>query len=278
MTDTLSQQRLETLLADRYASLAAEPDCDRLEDLSMLLSGHSDESLTADMTGHLQSCDPCSATVIAHATAGGMDRTARPERTIERAPRISAWRSRLQGAAVGALVAALAFLVLRPPARELAPPAQELAPPASTLVPKVAHAPATDRLSVAVKRDEQRWRLVPGERLIAGDTIALFYSTDSAGHLTVVHVDSAGEPTLLAPAGEANAMAMDVGRDVMLADGGVLEDGEGCEWFVAVFSDEPLSVGAVERAVRDAERDDDACVLNAEVPGARALVNLPVRR
>lgn len=56
-------------------------------------------------------------------------------------------------------------------------------------------------------------------------------------------------------------MALSVGREQRIEDGAQLSEGSGCEWIVALFSDQPLRESAALEIARDMIAHRSACRL-----------------
>lgn len=186
------------------------------------------------------------------------------------------WRAALPAVATGlagALLAAAAvwLLAVRPAVPE-APVAPGGTPSAvdggSGLVVKGER----DRILVAAKRGTTSFRVQPGDQLKTGDVVGLFYSAEAAGHVGVWHLDGQLQPTRVLQT------AVEPGVEVALPNNAIMSEGEGCEWFVGVFSADPLAAANVEAQLRAARLQPSTCDLRATVAGARSVRVVPVRR
>lgn len=139
---------------------------------------------------------------------------------------------------------------------------------------------AADALHVAVMRDGVAFRASAGARVVEGDVLRLFHSSRAPGFLLVVNVDAAYERTVLLPHEGERSAPIAAGAEVALPGGALVGEGSGCEWLIAVFSDAPLAVDAVDAAIAEARAvgDPGACELRVAVPGARTVAVVPVRR
>ena len=148
--------------------------------------------------------------------------------------------------------------------------------PGSSLVVK-GH---SDGFYAAVKRGPSSFILNPMDKLLEDDQIGLFYTMDRVGYLSVYNLDSSGKAVLLYPAGGRTSALMAVGQHTPINDGAIVGKGEGCEWLIAVFSNEPLWVDDISKVLISTTRSttEDGCRLVPEIPGARTVHVLPVIR
>ncbi len=98
-------------------------------------------------------------------------------------------------------------------------------------------------------------RVEAGEALGAGDRIQFKASTPH-GYLALIGVDGTGTVSRYQPVGGETSVEFAPGNGVPLPDALELDDAPGPEVFFAVFSDEPLLVEDLERAVHDVVQDD----------------------
>ena len=112
------------------------------------------------------------------------------------------------------------------------------------------------------------------------DSIMERVSSERNGYLAVFSSDNREEVALLYPAGGLSSAPILSGYKSPLVDGAVVGEGQGCEWLVAVFSDTPLKVKDMTRAIKTAQRamKDDTCELKVVVKNARNVRILPVKR
>ena len=137
-----------------------------------------------------------------------------------------------------------------------------------------------DALYAAVRRGASKFALRPLDTLLTGDELGLFYSTEKEGCLAVFSRDAAGETDLLYPLDGSTSKRVVKGVKVPLSDGARVSDGTGCEWIVAVFSDEPIPLDNIAAAVKAGRVDStsDSCGLRITVAQARSVRVLPVKR
>jgi hypothetical protein len=128
---------------------------------------------------------------------------------------------------------------------------------------------AHDVLTVRVKRGEALLPTGDAGRLEAGDHVGFFYSTDRPGYLMILHRDRT-RVVLLDPAGSTRSRPIDPAGNPRLG-GAEITPGEGCEWFVGVFSDDVLDAEHVRAAVERGASEPDVCELRVDVAGARSV-------
>ena len=264
---------VERLLGERFDPPEAE--CAELEVVALALEGLADEEEHARAVGHLDACPDCAAAVeqlggLARRAAADEADTKEGSATVIRLPWYRCPAALALAAAASALLVVTAGLLLTPPQgveRDTAPGAG--------MVPKG----GGDQLAVAVQRGTHRFTARPGDRLLEGDRIGLFYSAAEDGHLAVIHLDQSGATTLLFPAGRESSAAIRAGTEQPLPDGGVVEGGAGCEWLIAVFSEQPLALPAMTGPIAAAGRAGPGCgSLRIEIPDARRVRVFPVQR
>jgi hypothetical protein len=131
-----------------------------------------------------------------------------------------------------------------------------------------------DRFEVMLSRDGAVLHVTPQTQLRTGDRLTFFYSTKRPGYLNLLAVDAAGKSNVLF-SGEIAS-----GLNTPLSNGGIASPGIGCEWFVAVFSDSPLTIQTqtLSELATLAQRTDKACNFKPFIVGARNVSVLPVRR
>jgi hypothetical protein len=92
----------------------------------------------------------------------------------------------------------------------------------------------------------------PGTALRPGDRIQFTYTSAGLDHVIVLGADGEGVLTRYYPDRGADSQPIAPGTRMVLEDSIVLDAAPGPEVFVAVFSDEPLPLDAVEEAARAA--------------------------
>ena len=135
-----------------------------------------------------------------------------------------------------------------------------------------------DDLLVVVQRGKKQFVVSPLDRLQEGDRLAMAYSADRKGYLVIVSRDSEGDATVLYPtAGRASAPIF-AGERIPLKEGGFVENGTGCEWVIAVFSDDPLDTNRVLRAVKESDSTSKRCGIDVTISRARSVAIIPMLR
>jgi hypothetical protein len=240
---------MEQLLRRCYRS---EPISDaehrETELLARVVAGNDDPDLRARATDHaVRSRELTEALLLASGT------TALPQ--ISRGTR----RGLIL---IGGAIAALVLMSL--PSLFSVSPDQR-----SVLMPKGME----DRLDVAAQRGEQRFRLRANDSIRAGDRLGFFYSARRPGYLTLLSIDDAGVFSVL-----QSTMSIEPGREVPLRDGAVADEGKGCEWIVAVFSDVPIPIDDMRKQIETASRSTAGCTLAPTISGARSVRVIPLVR
>jgi hypothetical protein len=130
-----------------------------------------------------------------------------------------------------------------------------------------------DRLEVAAQRGEERFRLRPNDSIRAGDRLGFFYSARSPGYLAVISVDDEGVFSILQP-----STHIQIGEEVPLPNGAVADEGTGCEWIVAVFSEASIPIGELRKQIESAPRTAESCELVPAISRARSVRVIPLTR
>ena len=265
----LTGAAVEQLLSARPTSKADV--CEHIERLSLAIEQYSDESEIRWADRHVQRCEVCRETVLFLA-----GRAAAAPKEIDFAPRHpyrpSARPYVVRGmAAAAGILLVLGVLFAIKPAIE-APPSEE-----QTLVPKGV---SSDKFFVAAKRRGASFPIHPLDRVLSGDQLGLFYTMEEEGFLAVFSRDDAGMVTPLYPTEGDTSALVSLGRKVPLSDGAVVGDGENCEWLIAVFSDEPISIDHLLEKVEAGERvgENAYCGLDIAIESARTVRIIPVTR
>lgn len=267
---------VDTALVARLIAMRTTPaddtPCPEIHALAAVLAGRAAPEVAAVAEEHLSRCPSCRAAML---TLGRLasDGTLGPLPTLDglkspprRRHRVRASRLQRHAAAAGVALLLGAGLYWRLASR-----------PDGTQDAPLSVKGEADELHVAVQRGGDRFRLRPGAELKTGDTLGFFYSAEEKGYLAVFGVDESGETATLYPAGETHSAPVSSGRQAPLPDGAVVGEGEGCEWFVAVFSEVSLDLEALRRAIADGESGED-CRLALRIPGARTVFVLPYAR
>jgi hypothetical protein len=130
-------------------------------------------------------------------------------------------------------------------------------------------------LFVAVERQGTRYTLHPQGQLKVGDRIGLFYSAKRDGYLSVLALDQKGAVTRIYPSKGSKSAFVPKADRTSLSTGALVQEGKGCEWLVAVFSDKPLDLDTLARAIRKAKHAERSCGLALKFAGARTVFILP---
>ena len=263
---------VEKLLAHRTVAIDDTP-CDATEQIARVIAGESSPEEMRAADAHLAACDDCRRAVLSlgRLTAtGDAAPLCDPEVYWTTGSRPGhAWsvcaKTRLIASAAAAIALVCGAFFLGWPNDD-----------------NVADAPgklnikgAEDALSVAVERQGTLHTLRPQGQLEVGDRIGLFYSAKQDGYLSVLALDHKGAVTRIYPSKGSKSAFVSKADRTSLFTGALVQEGKGCEWLVAVFSDKPLELDALERAVRKANHADRSCGLALEVVGARTVFILP---
>ncbi len=269
----ITNQTVETLLAKPLIPIEEEP-CKALETVALVLSGDASAKQIEEANAHLAGCETCRRAVLTldNVTARGVVPPHRVGKGTANKPLLIGSGMRRVSLSIAAtiLVVLVAGLLWQLKLTESE---------TSSLVVKG----DDDELHVAVERQGSRFVLRPGSKLKTNDVLGFFYSTDTAGYLAVFNLDNAGVPELLYPAGQTQSASVEPGLKVPLPDGGVVQAGQVREWFIAVFSDEPLVlrdvaeiIAARKRASTKSETFESSLKIN--INGARSVRIIPYIR
>ncbi len=110
------------------------------------------------------------------------------------------------------------------------------------------------KLQVAVQRVEDRFVARSGDEFQSGDALGFFYSSAKDGFLSVIFYDAQGNQEKVFPTEQKGAAAVKAGVEVALPDGAVVEDGQGCEWIVALFAEAKFDPGSLSLQIQEAAR------------------------
>lgn len=254
MNQTTAQ--VETVLRARYQLAQSEERaaiCPQLDLVCAALEGNLDPVAADAAQLHLSTCACCGSAANRPAVV--------PRQTLR-------W---LLAALVIAAGVAVAIV---PGWLESPTPDQE-----SPLTPKghgAVRGPA-DRLEVAVRRGKLEWVASALDTLETGDLVGFFYTADTDGYLLIAHVDAAMDATVVFPAGGQRSAPVHAGRSRQAVDSAVLTPANGCNWFVGVFSDEPIDSVRLREAISKMAVQDD-CELDLRIPEARSVSVIPVLR
>ena len=248
---TLGDRELTTLLRLRLARSPHEEECDGLARVAEVAAGVAGAEATVAAGEHLQRCPSCAAALDLWRRLEAEPAVAPPQPDR---PRIL-----LRPAAWAAAVVACGMVLLwQLPDRD----DEQLA----------VKGPGGDAFHVAVQRDNERFRLQPGQTLEDGDRLGFFYTASEPGYLALLSASREGRVSVLYPRDVTHAASIVAGSEKPLPDGGVFRRRADCEWLVAVFSDGPLPLAPLVESLRDAAAAaDDDCALAFVAPRARTV-------
>ncbi|OGQ87721.1 MAG: hypothetical protein A2289_24720 [Deltaproteobacteria bacterium RIFOXYA12_FULL_58_15] len=239
--ETLEETRQDQLIAARLKR-RHERHCPELEDLALVYDGKALPEQIVAAAQHLQECSDCVAAVH---LLRSMDAPAAPARAPTRIGQKWPWLNmqRLAFAATGLLLLfGTTWVALQ---------SSSVNPIRSTLVSKG----GGDSIAIAVRRGEERFVAQPTTPLFEGDLLGFFYSAVEPGYLLLLNVDEEGSSSRVFPVRGVVSGEIEAGQNVNLPDGGIMRAGPGCEWLVAVFSQQPLPIKSVEELVGSAAQD-----------------------
>lgn len=246
----MNDAALETAIARYFADAEVHRSCTRDVELARYVAAELSGSEAEAFTAHAARCADCTATLDDLAdTAHAWGRA--PSNVVPFPRRFV----RLFAAPALALAASLCLFVLwnRPVDGD-------------RLVPKGAWS-----LELAVQRGGQQFLAPSGAQLLTGDQLGFFYSSPREGWLTVLYADTSGAPLRIFPARSSGSAKVAAGQNVALADGAVLEAGQGCEWVVGLFTPAPLTGEQAQARVREMIAGRKGCTL-PEQADARVVV------
>ena len=158
--------------------------------------------------------------------------------------------------AAAGLAAAAAAVVMLQPTTTLSP---SLAP---ALNPKGA---PSFRLHVAVQRQGRISRMEAGEYVTSGDRLGFFYSVAQPGHLRIQYVQSDRVVKTVFPA-PGSTDRIDPAHEGGLPVGLALDEGSGCEWVIAIYSDSSVEEIRSRALVDQMVRGGSACHMGQAPP------------
>ena len=128
-----------------------------------------------------------------------------------------------------------------------------------------------DTFFVAVKRGVSKFLAKPLEKLEQGDKLVFFYSSNASGYLAVFNLDMNSKVTLIYPSKGTSSIKVNSGNEVSLPDGGIVEQGSGCEWLISVFSEEPLLIDDLKSKIADSAKNIKGCYFDLTIPKTRTV-------
>jgi hypothetical protein len=236
---------------------AVEDLCPSFEAVALVVAGSAHPDTIRLASDHLKCCTACAeAAEILH----DMDRTTPLLETASKGVTPSrTWAFAALGACALVLVAVLFVW-----------PEHKGDEQAFTIKGKL------DRIDVAVERQGRQFRLRAADQLQSGDRLGFFYTASRPGHLALFDVSGSGSVSVLFPHGATHSAAINSGFEVALPDGGVFTAPGGCEWLVAIFSDDSLPFESTIEIVRAAARAASTdCALEIDIPEARSIWVFP---
>jgi hypothetical protein len=272
-TPGVSEAEIEALIKYR-GDIASFQDCPELDEIAAAVQGEASEEDRERAALHLKTCDRCAKAVLILQGLVSRRVLGLPRKVTSRSFRAlflpnGQIFSRLRLAVVALSVLLLCVGVAWYLGSKTTPGESRL---------QIKGSP--DQLAVVFQRGANRFLAQPMDRLVPGDQLAFFYSAGRRGYLTVFTLDENGGVTPLVPGKgrEQKSIEIEAGQEVPLADGGIVEWGQGCEWIVGVFSDRALDVEQVKQALQSTAETSAGCELKANIPRARSLIIFPVVR
>ena len=268
---------IERLLGMRR-SPGEKTACAGLEILARTLAGLASAEDKAAAIRHLQDCDDCAEVLLELARVEGAG-IHPPEECIpagvegERRP----FGARLRdffGTPLLAPISAAFLLVVTFAVWWLVP----RAPIQQGSGPGALQKGQGDALYVAVQRGQVQFVLKPEDFVNDGDSLGWFYSTDRAGYLAILFREEQGGVELIFPAKASQSAAISPGFKIPLEDGARVTAARGCEWLVAFFSDRPLEIAALRKALLLARGAAERCSLEVPFDQARSVQVFPLLR
>ena len=271
-----SPNRIDAALVKELLSLRPvivnDGPCEETESVALALGGQAPAEEANEAKAHLDHCEHCRETVhlLEQLTdSGALSPLSDPLTYWQVPPHRNRWWRLFESRGVIA-AAALVFLglvvtlswSLHEKPRDDGP---------STLTVKG----GSDEIFVAVKRGSSQFTLDPRGQLSVGDHIGLFYSAQKTGYLAAFGLDSESKVTRLYPLEGDMSSPIAAGEVTSLPGGALVNEGKGCEWIVAVFSDRPMSLDVLNKAVETSKRLRENCGLEIAVEEARTVSVFP---
>ena len=264
---------LETLLRARPGAGSgtdAEAEAEDMERVALGLSKQASPAEKHAAREQLRQCPECmEALLTLHAL---QDEGVVPPAEVQRVDfsprehRFSGWRQ-ISAAAAALVLVALAVVM----AWYLS------ASPGSGEDSLVAKGP-TERIFIAVERDNKSFTLHQGERLLAGDRVQVFYSAKRDGYLLALNLDSTGNLSVLVPAKGERSLAVKAGERRPLSGAGIVRKGQGWEWIVAVFSDQAMKAEEWKKILRRSWKARSGSRISVPTGDARTVQVLAIPR
>ena len=262
--------RIEKALGGTRVPLTDTP-CPDLESVALTLSGHANAAEIGIANRHLEQCGACreALLVLSDLTAKGVVPPLVVPPTAHATGR-NRWT--ISFSTQKALLAAAAMIALAVGAY-FAWPEKSTLPDADLVVKGTG-----DELFVGIRRDAAEFLVRPGQKLVEGDQVGLFYSTEASGYLAIYNLDDTGAATLIYPAGQTRSARISAKRRAPLPDGAEVGKGSGCEWFIAIFSDSEFDLETTAQTLEQAKLSSPPCALKVDLPVARSVRIVPLTR
>lgn len=279
-TPPLDDAGIEALLRARYRAQAADADAEHadLETVARLFDGDASAEERARAQAALDADPTLSEAFATLRDADGEQkvvsfaaaRTARESRRARQPGR--AWYGAI-AAAIIATIGIIAYTTTGPgPGRD-----------GASIGAGFGAAGAGDRLTLQVVDPQDGARaLAPDAVPGPDDALAWEVTAVMPGHVALFQVQSSGAVHLLNKPAEAGAShAIDKGVSAPPPGRDRLVEGAGCQWVVAVFSNQAFAVRDASAALAGAPRDAATCrlgPLEPALPWARTITHTLVRR
>ena len=271
------EKNIDLALVEKLLSLrTVSPDdtpCRETEHIARVIAGKASPEEMETVSAHLSSCDDCREAVLSlgRLTATGAIAPLCDPKVYwtagvgQRGLRIVSAKIRVIAAAAAVIaVVCGAYFLWTPRGKGITEGSQ-------TLTIKGAE----DALFAAVERGITQFTLRPHDRLEVGDRIGLFYSAKRDGYVAVLALDGEGNVTRVYPSEGFVSASIASAERASLSTGALVQEGNGCEWLVAVFSDRPLDLDSLAFAVAKAKHTNVSCGLELQLAGARTVFILP---
>jgi RNA polymerase sigma factor (sigma-70 family) len=258
-------ETVEQLLAQRHR-YPEDEHAKFLSEMAIVVAGIADKQKMAAFDDHLAVCPICREVMVKHTQIDSTEITLDYSAKSKQEPKSRRIPIAPMAAAAVLILGLTAYFTLAPSHRE-----------------KISNGTlrikgVEDHLSVVVQRGAKQFVLSPLDTLKEGDRVAMVYSAERAGFLLIFSRDAEGRATLLHPTTGTESAPIFAGEKIPLKEGGFVEQGTGCEWIIAVFSDEPLDAGSVLRSVEESRTTSKRCGIDTTIPEARSVRITPVLR
>ena len=272
---TLSDNDVISLLKKRYQALNQDSEvqpCSEFESVALALAGKASRQEFGEVVEHVQSCSECTKDLLFTGQILSLEQEmADSGKNIKKLPFLTPFNfsttTLMAACLVFCLIGILTWKLIQ--YNEL-PTGIKIKTPTIDKNSDMQIKGETDLLHIGVKRGAQQFRIKPGNKLRKGDHLGFFYSAPKEGYLMIYNLTSEGEKTLLYPKDGMLSAPIIKGKNIRIPDGAVMGDTIGCEWIIAVFSDQRLTKEEVELKLDNAGGQAD-CDLKLSVPGSRRI-------